>query len=213
MSELRRFRSRRNDVRLITGGQEPIVEKIFTDRARAELEVSVYELLRGRALRAPRLIDVKADRIYLSYLQGTVFVTLLEQQEKTGVDMTPWHLLIDWLLSFYRLTGLIMTDVNLRNFLYLPDERTVAGLDFEECAPGQPADMLACLCAFILLYNPPFTAEKNSIVREIGRCAAEKGICCTDVLTEKSAREIGRLQSRREKAARQDETRRAEASS
>ncbi len=213
MNELRRFRSRRNDVRLVSGGQGPVVEKIFADRACAEKEIFVYDLLRGRTLRVPRLIEVKADRIYLSYLQGQDFVTLLEQQEKTGVDMHPWFLLVDWLLEFHRLTGLIMTDVNLRNFLYLPDERTAAGLDFEQCAPGEPAEMMACLCAFILLYNPPFTQEKNSIVREIGRCLAEKGVCRSDVLRQKCAREIGRLQSRRKNAARQDETRCAEASS
>lgn len=199
MKTIRRFPSKRNDVRLLISDRRPVVEKVFTDCACAEKEASVYELLRGHTLLTPRLLAVKSDRLLLSYLPGTDFVTLLEQQERTQVEALPWRLLAEWLLEFHRLTGLIMEDVNLRNYLYLPDERAVAGLDFEQCAPGAPIDMMARLCAFIWLYDPPFTSGKKAVVQEIESCLVSNKICRADALREKSAGEIERLQGRRRK--------------
>ncbi len=97
-----------------------VVEKRFSDPASAEREAAVYRLL-----------------------QGMDSVALLEDQEQNRLDMAPWCQLVDWLLMFHSVTGYSKEDVNLRNFLYLPDENAVAGLNFEQCMPEPPGKMLS----------------------------------------------------------------------
>lgn len=192
------FKSKRNRVSLIDTERGLLVEKVYPDSGNAAKEAGIYDLLRGHALKTPQLIKAEEGRLLLSYLQGTDFVRLLEQQEETKPDYAPWDKLVDWILAFYKATGFALTDVNLRNFLYDSESGEVFGLDFEECGPGETREMIAGLCAYILLYDPPYTSVKKQIVQHVQKYGAEI-LCMSAGLEERTERAVKIIQERRQK--------------
>ena len=196
---VKRFKSKRNRVSLMDTERGLLVEKVYPDIRNAAKEAAIYDLLRGQSLKTPQLIKAEEGRLLLSYMQGTDFLCLLERQEGTKPDYAPWDKLVDWILSFYELTGYALTDLNLRNFLYDPQSGEVLGLDFEECGPGETGEMIAGLCAYILLYHPPYTSAKKQIVQHIQKYAAERILCDSALLEEKTAQAVRSIQERRQK--------------
>ena len=83
------------------------------------------------------------------------------------VEWIVWEELVAWLVKFYHLTGYIMTDVNLRNFLYDATTQTMYGLDFEECMEGDAIKEAAKLAAYILQYSPEKTPAKIKIAEYV----------------------------------------------
>lgn len=196
--ELRRFQSRRNAVKLVQTEQGYAVLKAYGDAGARAHEQWVYRLLQGSALPHARISGVLPDQLLLTVLPGRVLTELLEEQELTGaVDWRIWNELVRWLIGFHHSTGLVMTDVNLRNFLYDPETQTLYGLDFEECAEGTLLRTAGLLAAYIRNYAPEHTPLKEKIaeyvLREFSRCLE---IPVEELLAEAQKQEIF-LQNRR----------------
>lgn len=198
MNFIQTFQSKRNSVTLFQTVQGLIVKKRFADPIDAAKEASVYGVLDGKPLKTAKLIAQRGDSLFFSYLSGITFVDLLERQEQSGLLFSPWEKLLDWLFDFYHLTGLVMADLNLRNFLYDDTLDEVAGLDFEESKIGAFEDMIARLCAYILLYDPAFTPLKEKIIQHILNCCDSKKYCTTVLMEGKIDRETQTIQDRRE---------------
>ncbi len=189
--------SRRNRVYRIESPEGSVVRKVFASSAAAENEAAVCRRLEGTGLKTARLLSQEENVLCLEFLCGEDYVRLLERQESVGYDDAPWDALLDWLLLFNRLTGLVQRDMNLRNFLWLEDE--TAGLDFEDCGPGDPAEMLAGLSAYVLNYDPGHTALKRRVAAQIRVRAVEAGLCTGSAFDALSAREESLLLQRRQR--------------
>ena len=169
------FASKRNQVKLREDG---LVEKRFADVDGADRERSIYDALAQSDLCTPRFISQSENVLWLSYEKAETFAELLDAQEKEGkIDVRPWEALADWLAGFYKHTGLIQKDVNLRNFLYDREKQTVMGLDFEDCGKGEPEEMAASVMAFILLQDPSGSKLKKDIVSYLKSCFASTMSC------------------------------------
>lgn len=166
MSEriLHQYRSRRNCAQLIKMNGTVFVEKQFPEIENFRRELQIYRKLQGRSLPHAQVISAADRTLLLTHLPGKNLVEILDTQESTGtIDWHVWDKLVKWIADFYCLTGFVMTDVNLRNFLYDDAAKTLYGLDFEECTEGDPALMVSRLAAFIRTYAPENTPLKQEI--------------------------------------------------
>lgn len=158
------YKSRRNCVRRIQAGDGFIVQKQYQDETSCRNELRIYNLLQGTPLACAEVLRAEDLQICMTRLPGKNLVDILEDQEQSGIiQWTIWKKLVDWLLSFHQTTGLVMTDVNLRNFLYASETDTLYGVDFEECGEGNFVSVAALLAAYIRNYAPQNTPVKQKI--------------------------------------------------
>ena len=198
MSEIKVFKSKRNRVALVERAGAAVVEKTFADPADGDREAAIYALLQETRLKTPVLIKYDAGVLTLSYLRGRSMLEVLEKQERSAsADFSAWEKLADWLLDFNKASGLIMPDVNLRNFLIEDESGETAGLDFEECRKGDVNEMAARLCAFVLLYDPAYTAVKLCIAQRLQAYFAQRLVCGAEHLRRLTEREIKIIRDRR----------------
>ena len=86
--------------------------------------------------------------------------------EETKIVLTNY---LKWLNNFYLTLSqslnknVILSDINLRNFLVL-DNNEIYGIDFETVGSGEIIEDLGKICAYILTYNPTFTNYKYNII-------------------------------------------------
>lgn len=161
---LAQYKSRRNSTCLIRGEAGRAVVKTFPEEGALQKELRIYRLLEDKAIPCAKVIRAEGNCLVLSELPGQTLVECLQQQEQRGRPVWGvWEKLVAWLTAFHRQTGFVMTDVNLRNFLY--DEKTemLYGLDFEECDTGSLVIPAARVAAFIRTYDPANTRLKQTI--------------------------------------------------
>lgn len=199
MSEvLQTYKSRRNQAQLVQTPAGIAVRKRFAQQDSFLNELAVYKMLETSGLPAAKVITASQQTLLLTHLPGQTMLLVLEQQEITGVDLVPWDALTDWLLAFHRAAGLVMTDPNLRNFLW--DGETLAGVDFEECAPGAPVQTAARLAAYIRTYDPGNTPAKKQIAAHmLGRFSDALGVDPQDLYRLSDQEELCLLQRRKNK--------------
>ena len=162
----KQFQSRRNRVALCQREKTPCVTKDFSEEAAFWKELQVYKALENSPIPCARVLDQQSRTLVLSCLPGENLVDWLQQQEQTGaVNWDIWEKLVDWLVAFEKQTGLVMTDVNLRNFLYDAEKKVLYGLDFEQCDKGSMIVCAAALAAFICSYRPEQTPLKQQIAQ------------------------------------------------
>ena len=183
---IQQYKSRRNSARLIQSSQGPVVEKTFAEEASFQKELEIYRLLQNGALPCAQVLGAGEKTLILSELPGKNLVDWLEEQEKTGQPRWDiWKKLVAWLVDFSRITGFVMTDVNLRNFLYEEATSTLYGLDFEECEQGDLAISAAGVGAFVRTYQPENTPLKQEISQYIlklfaNSCGWEEDALCLE---------------------------------
>ena len=165
---LEEYKSRRNRACLVQTDERRFVVKIFAEEESFQKELQVYNLLQGIDLPCAKVIRYNDKTLVLSNLPGKNLVDCLEHQERTGqICWEVWEKLAAWLTAFHKHTGLVMTDVNLRNFLFDDRSKTLYGLDFEECNEGNLAVSAACIAAYIRTYKPENTDLKQNISRYV----------------------------------------------
>lgn len=159
-----KYKSRRNDVSLIQTDQGRIVIKTFSEEDAFEKELHIYSLLKGKDIPCAKVICAEGKTLALSELPGQNLVKCLEAQEQAGLPRWDvWEKLVAWLAEFHLQTGFVMTDVNLRNFLYDEESKILYGLDFEQCQTGSMTVPAASVAAFIRTYKPENTPLKQEI--------------------------------------------------
>lgn len=147
-----------------------VVRKKFRQRTDFLREQNIYQMLSGTDLPHAEIVDIGDQVIRMLPIPGKNMVEILEIQENTGrIDWRVWDGLVEWLLAFADLTGCVMMDVNLRNFLYDEVEQRIYGLDFEECMEGDILTVPPKLAAYIRNYVPEQTWIKKKIADHILR--------------------------------------------
>ena len=63
--------------------------------------------------------------------------------------------------------GMVLGDMNLRNFILNRERNRIYRVDLESAGVGAVAEDLGKLCAFCLTYDPPFTQNKMEITRAL----------------------------------------------
>lgn len=197
---LGRYKSRRNRVELMQTDAGRVVVKTFPEEESFQKELQVYRLLQDTDLPCAKVISARDKTLVLSELPGQNLVECLEQQERTGVpEWDVWDKLVDWLIAFGRQTGVVMTDVNLRNFLYDAKTNMLCGVDFEECDVGGMVIPAASAAAYIRTYDPGHTRLKQEISQYILNRFARKCGLEGDILARESGRQEQTILERRKK--------------
>lgn len=195
---IKSFRSRRNRVELIQTDEGRVVIKAFFEESSFQKELQIYRSLQDSQVTCPKLIAAEDKLLMLSPLPGQTLVDVLQQQEQTGViNWDVWEKLTDWLLLFWQHTGLVMTDVNLRNFMYDENTNMLYGLDFEQCREAAPEECAATLAAFIRTYRPENTPLKHRISQFVLTRFAKALEVEMDILCDLSARQEREILQRR----------------
>ena len=197
---LRSYQSRRNRAELFQTLDGQFVRKTFCDEASFEKELQIYRLLQDTPLPCAKVLRTEENALVLTRLPGQTLVECLEQQEQTGVmDREVWRKLAAWLADFHRHTGFVMTDVNLRNFLYDSQTKTLHGLDFEECDTGSKQLCAARVLAFLLSYRPQNTRMKQDISMYLMQLFTQQWGLDSDLLFGEVLRQKAVLRNRRNK--------------
>lgn len=194
---LQEYKSRRNRACLVQTEDGRLVVKTFREEAAFQKELQIYRLLNGQ-LPCAKVICEGDQTLTLTRLPGQTLVECLQQQEQAGLPVWEvWEKLVAWLVAFRACTGHVMTDVNLRNFLYDGQTNTLYGLDFEECSTGDLESCAATLAAHIRLYAPENTLFKQEIARYVLQLFACSCRLDADRLLQKSKEQEAYLLNRR----------------
>lgn len=169
------YKSRRNRACLVQTEAGRYVSKDFSYRERYLKEFRVYRLLQDAELPCAQVVLACNNRLLLTELPGKNLVECLERQEAEQIiKWDIWTALVDWIIGFHHITGMIMQDINLRNFLYDEKTKTLYGLDFEDCAEGELFGDAAKLAAHIRIYSPENTPIKQAIANYVLEMFSEK---------------------------------------
>lgn len=164
----RQFFSRRNNVTLQEKNGVCFVQKIYEDLDSAQRERDCYALLLNRKVIVPTPLYEGLNELHLTYIRGMTALELLDGQETESLPcIEHWHTLTAWCCDFYRKSGLVLGDPNLRNFIIESDSGNWFGVDFECCGIGNPGENFAKLLAFLLCYSPEGTSLKQRISEEM----------------------------------------------
>lgn len=159
-----KFKSRRNSAELVQTDAGRVVVKTFAQEDMFQKELQIYRLLQGKDIPCAKMIMADNKILVLSELPGQNLVECLERQEQTGIPVWEvWDKLVAWLTAFQQYTGYVMTDVNLRNFIYDENTKILYGLDFEESGVCSMIIPAASLAAYIRTYKPENTPLKQEI--------------------------------------------------
>lgn len=195
---LREYKSRRNCACLIQTDGGQFVQKTFSTEEAFEKELQIYRLLQNTGLPCAKVIETTTQSLVLSQLPGKTLVECLDDQEQRNLPVWEvWGKLVGWLVDFQKHTGYVMTDVNLRNFLYDETKNILYGLDFEECSIGSMCICAARTAAFIRTYTPENTLLKQAISQYVLERFAS---CCgieTEALTQESKRQEAKILEQR----------------
>ena len=145
--------SKHNSVRIVHADGQTCVRKVFDNPSDWERELKLLRMFSG-ILDVPKVIRSVFGILLLEYRPHPTLLDELERQEREGFSPDPWHALKSWILRAYGHSGLIPGDVNLRNFLWDAERKTICGIDFEGYIPGIPSDALAQAAAFLPEYEP-----------------------------------------------------------
>ena len=201
MQKIFQYKSRRNQVWLCHVEDHPMVVKSYQSSDAFFREQNIYKCLQNRKLPHAKVISAADDRLVMTHLPGENLVDVLDRQERSGIiHWTVWEKLVSWLVDFHRITGCIMTDANLRNFLYASETDTLYGVDFEACEEGSMTQMAALLAAYIRNYAPENTPIKRKIaeyvLQEFSRCLS---VPLQELLMETENQEAFLLERRKKK--------------
>ena len=165
MTKVRKFFSRRNKVYLVSDGEKQLIYKQYTDAETCAREKTNLEMLASCGLTVPQIEGGADKALLLSYLNGLTYEQVLRKYEQGLLNdeqaAAAFAALIKWLEKYFVATkGALRGDVNLRNFLYLPNQ-TCVGIDFEDrLINGDISKDIGRILAFIATYEPPFSDKK-----------------------------------------------------
>lgn len=196
---LEQYKSRRNSACLVQTAGGRFVKKTFSEEGAFQKELEIYSLLQDKNIPCAQVLRAEAQTLTLTHLPGQTLVDCLQQQEQTGrLQWAVWEKLVAWLTAFSRQTGFVMTDVNLRNFLYDEKTQTLYGLDFEECQVGTMLIPAARVAAYIRTYKPENTLLKQELSQYVlGLFASSCGLEADALIQESGRQEAMLLQSRK----------------
>jgi len=203
------FYSRRNRVWLEDGR----VHKLILPRGdcpdinqAARYEAEILKYLRGKNAAVPRVYSADGNLLVIEYIKGVTLTEEIEKIERTetgdnnlSADALAKNI-TRWFADFYAAFpgGRTRGDVNCRNFILTPDSR-VFGVDFEELPHGSKETDLGRLTAFILTYDPPYTAYKINLAQKLTECFCQQFELDPELALQIRARETEAAYRRRQR--------------
>ncbi|MEG0019845.1 MAG: hypothetical protein RR728_04790 [Oscillospiraceae bacterium] len=124
----------------------------------ARQEVLRLRLLEKHKVHVPYVLGSAGCYIFMKYVQGATLTDWLGQRERTKPEMEQVaNRLAVWLYGFYKgvhhsKTGIILEDVNCRNFIVSVD-KPILGVDFESFSHGTMEDNIGEIIAFVNSYD------------------------------------------------------------
>ncbi len=151
------FTSRKNSVFLVRYHGKLAVCKQFNSIESAHKEWTLLFRLKSIGIPAPNPITLFGNWSIREFVDGTPISDLIDMDSHN----TRWILpLAMWLYSFHRYANLKLGDVNLRNFIFQEESRTIYAIDFEDVSQGNPLEDIGDLVVHILTHRPEFTDNK-----------------------------------------------------
>jgi predicted Ser/Thr protein kinase len=179
----KQFNSKKNRVYLVRADIEGAGEKRFVlkqykgRRNSISREADILAELYKRGVGVPELYYRGAKSIAMEYVKGPTLIDVMTDAEYMAGQKFDYinakgmasHI-ARWLGNFYKAMekttgkGIILWDINLRNFLV---GYKLYGIDFEDCREGAYEEDLGRLLAFIVTYAPAFTPYKIEFAKEV----------------------------------------------
>ena len=127
--------------------------KHFSDQQALQRELSTIELLKRADVAVAELLAINENSLEYRFIDGVTYYSLLECFEAKHAAA-----LVNWLQEYYRATGMLRGDVNLRNFIYVKSTDSCIGIDFEDIPmKGKQETDYGKIIAFAATYHPPFS--------------------------------------------------------
>jgi hypothetical protein len=142
------YNCRRNQVSLLEREGALMVCKKFAEGENADNEAYVLSLLKG--IGAPKFLGRDGNTLFIEYIEGKLFLDCYIEAYESEMS----HLgamLGRYIKDFYEKTGLILTDLNFRNFIMCGEE--LKGVDFEQAEEGELLISVSKAAAFAALYE------------------------------------------------------------
>jgi hypothetical protein len=159
--------SRRNNVTLENGR----IVKRFSDVLSMKRELDLVILLKNAGVIVPDVLKTEDKVIEYTFLKGDIYQNLVDDFNKKHANA-----LLRWLESFYAVTKTLRGDVNLRNFIYCPENDICAGIDFEEeRGKGERESDYGRIIAYAVTYDPAFTIKKLNCAKLLYDCFTNSG--------------------------------------
>ncbi|HPU95605.1 MAG: Phosphotransferase enzyme family protein [Firmicutes bacterium ADurb.Bin153] len=150
--------------RLDLSGVGPLFVKVFEDEGKAANEASVSSRLAGSGISCPAPFAVEGPVLVRAYLDASTATEELEAALKWGDVSSAARLcakVAGLLADVHALDsesgrGIVVNDLNLRNFLVAPN-CGLSIIDLAEAGFGEQAKDLGALAVHILTHKPEFT--------------------------------------------------------
>lgn len=176
-NKITKYNSRRNNVYKIVTSNNIFVLKHFPDIKNNNYnmlkEIKIINLLSNNNINVPKITFSTKSFYIMDHISGITLLEYLELSEKKSINnnlsketeivLTNY---LKWLNNFYLTLSqslnknVILSDINLRNFLVL-DNNMIYGIDFETVGSGEIIEDLGKICTYILTYDPTFTNYKQ----------------------------------------------------
>lgn len=166
----KRFKSKKNNVALITNNGSLQVIKLYAENKKANMKKEIFILQKTDThLKTPgvKSYNFKNNYLLMEYISGVNACDYINDdkisfQEKQTIMVQ----LADWFSSFHTFfkkqnISYLRGDAILRNFIITSG--TIYGVDFEEATQGHISEDIATFCASIITTHPVNTYEKERL--------------------------------------------------
>ena len=197
---LEKFYSRRNDVWKLEvttgeGVDRLMVAKRFNMGCSSNKEAGLLSSLGQRGAPVPKMLYCANGWMITEYIEGPLLLDVFFCQPLL-------KMLGDHLERLYRAlgqtdVGMVLGDMNLRNFILNRERNRIYRVDLESAGVGAVAEDLGKLCAFCLTYDPPFTQNKMEITRALLHHLVAKLEAPVEQVKEEVLLELVRIEIRR----------------
>ena len=211
--KITKYNSRRNNVYQIITLNNIFVLKHFPNikinNYNMLKEIKIINLLSNNNINVPKILFSANSFYIMDHISGITLLQYLEVSEKKSVNNTLSEETkviltnyLKWLNNFYLALSqslnknVILSDINLRNFLVL-ENNEIYGIDFETVGSGEIIEDLGKICAYILTYNPTFTNYKYKIISFLEQEMVSIFNIDINRLTEEKIKQLTNLKIRR----------------
>lgn len=197
---LEKFYSRRNEVwklevKTCEGVDRLLVAKRFSNSSHCSREAGLLSGLAQRGAPVPEVLYHWSGWMVTEYIEGPLLLDVFFCE--------PLLLMFgDNLERLYRAlgqidAGIVLGDMNLRNFILNRERNRIYRVDLESAGAGDVPEDLGKLCAFCLTYDPPFTEDKMEITRALLHHLVGRLQAPVEQVKEEVLLELLRIESRR----------------
>ena len=186
----------------------PVVTKTVASAHLAKEEAQRLKFLRKKRVFVPRVLCVWNNHILMNYVDAIPLPDLLDRWEK-DLNLNNENIvnlagsLSQWLFSFYNAvdsvnSGVILGDVNCRNFLYT-EQGKICAVDFESFGNGMREQNIGEILSYLISYTPQNTPIKAELCNNFCSTVCKQLDLNHNLVQEYRSRYLETLSGRRRK--------------